>query len=98
MIAFKESVKLLISLTAILLLSGCAGLAPFPTNMVWETDLKAGVCGQYKVVNPEKLQFAHVRDWPLSKCDGTFGFSAEDVPKVFDWARTAIQKCKQGCK
>ena len=85
-------------LTALLLLTSCTGLKPFPTKFIYEVDLKNGVCGQYKIVDPEKLKFDHVADLPLSNCNGVFGFASDKVGLVFNWAETAIQKCKGQCQ
>lgn len=89
-------VALLICSTA--LASGCAGLRPFPTKTVWEADLQAKVCGEYRVVDVNRLLFKHIKDHPINKCDGVFGFSAEDMPKVLDWSRDAIKKCAEKCR
>lgn len=43
------------------------------------------------------MLFEHDSDLPIMSCDGVFGFSTVDTPKVMDWGRDAIdygKKCK----
>ena len=79
-------------------ISGCAGLRKFPAKNIWETDMKAGVCGQYEIVDYENFKVRHVKDWPLSKCHGVFGFSTPDIPKVLDWGMDAKDYAERKCK
>lgn len=79
-------------------LNGCASIPKFPAQYVYEVDLKANVCGQYKVVNYEKITLDHVADLPLSACDGVFGFSASTISPVLNWMRDRIVEGKARCR
>lgn len=95
-----RKLKLLrICLTALALSSvACNALPKFPTDRVWETDTEYAVCGEYRIVDPKKMQVAFVRDWPLSKCNGNFGFSTKDAGRVFQWSRRAQEYVEKNCK
>lgn len=84
-----------IFLIVLLSLSGCATLRPFPAKYLYEIDTIYGVCGKYVIVDPETLQYDYVEDLPLFQCNGVFGFSTEDIPKVLDWSEEAIKKAKE---
>lgn len=84
-----------IYLIALISLSGCASLKPFPAKYIYEVDTTYDVCGKYVIVDPESLQIDYVDDLPMTACDGVFGFSAEDMPKVLDWSEEAIKKAKE---
>lgn len=89
--------KLLLTCLTALSLSSCAGLKKFPTDYVYEVDLHRQICGKYKIVDKERMLFEHDSDLPIMSCDGVFGFSTVDTPKVMDWGRDAIdygKKCK----
>lgn len=93
--------SLLLTCLTALSLSGCAGLKPFPSDYVYEVDLHHQVCGKYKIVDKERMLFEHDSDLPIMSCDGVFGFSTVDTPKVMDWGRDAIdygKKCKVPAK
>lgn len=81
-----KSKLLLIFLTATI--SACAGAPQFPDVPLYETAYSNGVwtCGEYKVSDPIRKKFSYVRDWPLEKCIGVFGFSKADFPKILDWS------------
>jgi hypothetical protein len=86
----KRELKTLLILS-IVIISGCAKTPVFPTRDLWEIDLKSNVCGQYELTDPKGLKFKHVKDWPIEKCDGVFGFMSSDVPKVLDWCADMIK-------
>ena len=56
------------------------------------------VCGEYRIVDAKKMQVAFVKDWPLEKCNGVFGFSTGDVGKVFRWSGKAQEYVEKNCK
>ncbi len=56
------------------------------------------ICAEYKITNVETFSFAYVRDIPLNQCPAIFGFNAESVPKVFDWAQDAVAVAKARCQ
>jgi hypothetical protein len=63
----------------------------FPAKYIWEVDLKSNACGQYEIVDPKALKFKHIKDWPIEKCDGVFGFSTTEIPRVLDWCSDMIK-------
>jgi len=77
---------------------GCNALPKFPTDRVWETDTEFSVCGEYQIVDPKNMKVQHVRDWPLSKCNGNFGFATKDAGRVFQWSRRAQEYVEKNCK
>ena len=93
--ALIKSKLLLICLIA---LSACNNLPKFPTDRVWETDTQYKVCGEYRIVDAKKMQVAFVKDWPLEKCNGVFGFQTSDVGKVFRWSEKAQTYVEKNCK
>lgn len=93
--ALIKSLKLLICLTV---LNGCAGLKKFPADKLYEVDFKNQVCGEYKMVDFEKLLFEHTADLPLSACDGVFGFPSNKISPVLNWGRDAIVYGKEKCQ
>jgi hypothetical protein len=64
---------------------------------VWETDTQFNVCGEYRITDPKKMQVVHVKDWPLEKCNGVFGFQTSDASKVFRWSEKAQEYVKNNC-
>lgn len=64
----------------------------FPVQYIYEADVSSGVCGKYKITDPEKLKFEWVEDLPLSACNGMFGFATRDVSKVINWSRDRIKE------
>ena len=78
--------------------SACGKVPKFPTDRIWETSTVDNVCGEYKVTDTEKMQVKHVKDWPLSKCNGVFGFSTSDVPKVMKWGEKTQDYINANCK
>lgn len=78
-------------------LASCSKLEKFPSDFIYEADVKFQVCGKWKIVDHERLLVEHVEDLPLSVCDGMFGFSSADMPKVLNWSRAAIDKIKNNC-
>jgi hypothetical protein len=44
------------------------------------------------------MQVTHVRDWPLSKCNGVFGFATGDIGRVFNWSERAQAYVEKNCK
>jgi hypothetical protein len=79
----------------LILLSACAH--PFPAKQMFEVDVPNQVCGVYDIVDQEKVLFSHKEDRPLQSCNGVFGFSTSDTPKVIQWSRERIQEAKQKC-
>lgn len=79
-------------------LVSCAGLKKFPADNIYEVDIANKACGEYKIVDYERLLFEHVRDLPLSACEGVFGFSSKQIAPVMNWSRDAIIFVKQNCK
>lgn len=75
-------------------LINCSGLKPFPTKKIIEYDAKNKVCGEYKITDPENLKVEYVGDIP---CPDTFGFTAQDIPKVLDWAKDAQEYVRTHC-
>ncbi len=78
-----------------LLLSCCAGVPKFPTEQLIEYDAKNKVCGQYRITDVEHFKFEHVKD---IDCPSVFGFTAEDVPKVLNWAQDVQDYAHEHCK
>lgn len=80
-----------------LAISGCSHAPEFPTKTIWEVDMGNSACGEYRIdlVTQKKT---YVKDWPIEKCDGVFGFSTEDVPKVFQWVSDMKTYCTKHCK
>lgn len=95
-IAFLGLLTFSIAIAAISL--GCAQVPKFPVKYIWETDVRNGVCGQYEIIDPKRLQVKHIKDWDLTKCDGVFGFSTEDTPKVLDWCSDLIVLAEKNCQ
>lgn len=81
-------------LTAVLVLSGCAGLKKFPTKNLYESDPRDG-CFLYKIVDEENFKFELVGE---VDCRSVFGFSDEDIPKVMNWLQDAKEYGKKHCK
>lgn len=79
-------------------ISSCAGAPKFPTKDVWETNIKFDVCRQYEIYDFVNFKFKHVKDWPLNKCNGVFGFSTPDVPMIFDWGYDMQEYVQKKCK
>ena len=82
----------------IVILSGCSKVPVFPSKYIWEVDIKSGVCGQYEIIDPKNFKSKHIKDWPIAKCDGVFGFSTSDIPKVLNWCSDMVVlagKCKK---
>lgn len=101
MSAAKGQMTCLMVVIAILLISSCAevGIAPFPVGRIYEADYKSKVCGEWHIYGrDEKIYFKHVADHALSKCDGVFGFQAEEIGKVRNWINDTIQTGKRRCK
>lgn len=88
-------VRLSIFSTALVLLTNCVATPKFPARELYEYDSALGVCGVYKIVNTEKIEFEFVKDIPLTECPTIFGFSAADAPKVLDWASDRMMEAKQ---
>lgn len=87
--------QLSICLIGSLLLSGCAGLKPFPADTLIEYDAKNKVCGEYRITDPENLKFKYVKD---ISCPSIFGFTSRDVPKVLNWATDAKEYVRSRCQ
>lgn len=92
-----ELKKLLISLTALTALN-CGGVPKFPAEHLYEADVANSVCGQYKIVDATRLLFEFEKDLPIAACQGVFGFTPSDLPKVMDWSRDRIEDGKKSCK
>lgn len=71
---------------------------PFPAKTMYEIDLTNGLCGVYEITDQERVLFEHKEDLILGACNGVFGFSTEDTPKVIQWTRDRIQEAKQKCQ
>lgn len=91
-IALRRLKLLLICLMALALVS-CGD--PFPAKFMYEIDIKNQTCGVYKIIDEERVLVEHFEDRPLSACDGVFGFSTEDTPKVMNWTRDVIKDAKE---
>jgi hypothetical protein len=65
---------------------------------MFEVDVTNNVCGVYDIVDQERILFTHKEDLPLSSCNGVFGFSTSDTPKVIDWVRDRIKEAKEKCQ
>lgn len=87
-----------ICLMGFLILSGCEKAPKFPTRSLWEVDAGNNVCGEYEITEGSKYSARHVKDWPMEKCNGVFGFSTEDIPKVITWAEDMQSYAKRRCK
>jgi hypothetical protein len=79
-------------------LVNCASLKKFPAEYLYEVDMDNKVCGEYKVVDSERLLFEHVRDLPINSCNGVFGFSDKKIGPVLNWGRDAIIYVREHCK
>lgn len=86
----KNALRTLLILS-IAIISGCAKAPIFPAKYLWEVDVKNQACGQYELIDQKALKFKHIKDWPLDKCEGVFGFSTSDIPKVLDWCADMIK-------
>lgn len=94
----KRFAQVLICSIVTVVLSSCAGLKKFPAKYVYEVDLGNKVCGQYEITAYRpKLQFKHANDLSLNSCNGVFGFSTSDMPKVLDWADAAADAAEKKC-
>lgn len=98
---------LLIFLTGLVV--SCAGAPEFPTRDLWETHIRVydnedgtkrlvEMCRQYEIYDFENFKFKHVRDWPLVKCHGKFGFATEDIPMIFEWGYDMQKHAEKECK
>lgn len=80
-----------------LFLVACQGAPKFPTKTMWEVDTVNRVCGEYLITDPVNFKYQFVKDWPLDKCDGVFGFSTEDTPKIISWLKAIKKYYEQTC-
>jgi len=88
---------MLLIFSIVIILSGCGKDAPvFPVKNIYEVDLDFNVCGEYKINQKTRMK-EHVKDYPIEKCNGVFGFQAEDVPKIDDWIDDMIRYLKKQC-
>lgn len=71
---------------------------PFPAKEIFEIDIANRVCGVYELTDSERVLWEHKEDRPLEACDGVFGFSREDTPKVQNWTRDRIKEAKEKCQ
>lgn len=86
-------------LTASLLLSGCAGLKPFPEQTLYEFDPKTPpVCAEYKIVDEENLKYEWVKDIPFKDCPAIFGFTDKQIPNILNWGRDAKKFAREHCR
>lgn len=97
-IALSVAVLLWTCSIAIMLLSGCAGLRPFPVKDLYEFDPKTPACAHYVITDYTNLKFKWVEDIPFVDCPAIFGFLSSDIPKVFNWGQDSIQYGKTHCK
>lgn len=52
-----------------------------------------GVCGEYRIVDHERLLFEFSREIrPPERCPTVFGFKTSDAPYVMDWVRDRIKE------
>jgi len=65
---------------------------------IWEVSLKFNACGEYALVDIENMKYKHVKDWPLEKCEGVFGFQKADIPKVTRWGMQTRDYVKDHCE
>ncbi len=79
-------------------LASCETAPKFPTKKVWESDIRNLTCGEYEIVDQRSSTFRLVKDHPLQKCDGVFGFSTEDMPKVLTWKTDMMEYAEKRCK
>jgi hypothetical protein len=96
LIRFAELSIFLIAI--VLFLSGCENSPKFPAKFIYEVDLDNKVCGQYEVIDPVKMKVQHYRDLDISYCNGVFGFSSHEIPKVLDWGDDVRDWAKNKCK
>lgn len=92
-----QNVSKLLLICSTLLLVSCQGAPVFPTKTLWEVDTDFGVCGEYEITDLKNYKYRHVKDWPIEKCNGVFGFSAEDRPKVISWLKAIKKHFEQVC-
>ena len=71
-------------------LTAC-GVPKFPADHVYEVDLVTRVCGQYKIVDHERMLFEFEKELTPEECPIVFGFKTGDVPYVMDWVRDRIK-------
>lgn len=90
--------KTCLTVISIFIFASCSKLGKFPAKYIYEADTDNGVCGQYEIIDPKELKVKHVQDLPLKDCNGVFGFSTEDTPKVINYVRTAIKTCEENNK
>lgn len=76
-------------------LINCSQTKPFPTDKLIEYDQVNKVCGQYKIINFDTLQFKYVKDIP---CPPVFGFTESDIPNVLNWIRDEQAYAKSHCE
>ena len=95
----------LIFLTAISVLSSCAGFPKYPEKHLYRPLLKHGVCLEFVIVDVKSLVFDCVKDeqnkcvqHPLSVCDGIFGYKNEDIPDMINWGQDVMDYGKNHCK
>lgn len=81
-------------------LSACGKAPTFPTDRVWEVDMAFKACGEYQIIDQgiDKMPLKKwVKDWPLEKCDGVFGFNTQDTPKVMRYVPKIQKYIKENC-
>jgi len=61
---------------------------------IYDIDLDHKVCGKYKVISFEKMQFQWVQDVPLKECNGFYALDPADTQKVKACAETSIKACR----
>jgi hypothetical protein len=70
----------------------------FPAKEMFEIDIANETCGVYELTDAERVLWTHKEDRPLGSCDGVFGFSRSDTPKVQDWVRDRVEEAKEKCQ
>jgi len=80
------------------MLVSCSEAPKFPAKYIYEVDLQNDVCGKYEIIDSKKMTVRHVADLSLSQCQGVFGFSSKDIPKIFDWSADVQKMISERCK
>lgn len=86
----------LIALTTLNL--SCVGFPELPDLHPFDVDIEHGVCGEFRVVDKEKLTFEWVADHDLSKCNGFFALSPEDMNALKSYLKEARRTWEKKCK
>jgi len=76
----------------------CVEFPTLPDLHPHDIDLEHGLCGEFKIIDKDKLLFEYVQDHDLSKCNGYFALSPEDMQALKSYLKEARQTWEKKCK